>query len=193
MGFPTLLTPELQEQICGKIRQGNRLPAACGACGVNSKRLFDWRAHARAGREEYVAFFEACQRARDEGETEDVEATVKAARLEHTQIACPECHYEFRVAASALLALASGVDSAQRAKVQAANVALERLARRHPEHWSPRVTHTIDQQLDGLLNVAQRVLAPEVFELLLSEYVAAREGENTSGEPEGAEDQEPLH
>jgi hypothetical protein len=80
---------------------------------------------------------------------------------------------------------------AARAKSLAAEVAIKKLERRHPKRWSQKVVHTIAEEHDRLLDVAQRVLAPDVFELLLEEYLAGGESEGEapsgpSGQAEGS-------
>lgn len=184
---------QVQERVLLLVRGGNMLSTALSACGVPRQRLHEWRAAARAGKRKYVEFFEAVQRAMDEGEVNDVITTARAANLDATTVSCSKCGSPMRLNAAEMLSLAGEMATAQGVKVSAASVAFQRLALRNPTRWSPRVVHTIEEEHNGLLDVAQRVLAPEVFELLLEAYIASRSGEDEAPGSPGEPPAEPVH
>lgn len=87
IGRPTKLTPELQEKICGFIRQGNYISTACLACGVTQRTYERWIV---AGEEEkdviYVAFVEAIKKAEADAEAADIKV-IDAASVHSWQAA----------------------------------------------------------------------------------------------------------
>ena len=49
MGRPLLLTPELQEALCGHLAQGAHVKTACEAVGISERTYYDWQARAATG------------------------------------------------------------------------------------------------------------------------------------------------
>lgn len=62
-GRPTKLTPELQEEICKRIRAGTPATHAGMSCGVKWDTHKEWRSKGRQGVEPYATFVHACDRA----------------------------------------------------------------------------------------------------------------------------------
>jgi hypothetical protein len=183
MARPSLIDDaKVRDRILLLIKSGNRLPAAAGACGVTRQTLFDWRQRAAKGHRKYAAFFEAVQRATDEGEVHDVVQTARAATVDESGVTCHRCGTGLRVPADQLLALAGNAVAAQNLKTSAASVAFQRLALRDPKHWAPRVQQTVDQEHNRLLDVAQRVLDAKTFRTLLEAYVAETDGDEPAGD-----------
>lgn len=167
---------EVRERVLLLVRGGNTLSTALSACGIRRQRLHEWRAAAAAGkRNKYTLFLEEAQKASDEGEVNDVITTARAANLDHKPVACERCGHRYAITTDEMLQLAGEMGAAQKVKESAAMVAFQRLALRNPQHWSPRVVHTIDDQLNEFLDVAQGLLEPEVFRALCSAYLARRE------------------
>ena len=52
MARPTLLTPELQEALCGHLAQGAHVKTACEAVGISERTYYDWRARGKKARDE---------------------------------------------------------------------------------------------------------------------------------------------
>lgn len=169
---------DVSKRVLLLVRGGNRLSTALSACGIKRSTLHDWRTKAQAGNRKYREFFEAAQRAADEGECNDVVTTARAANLDAVAVPCQRCGASLNVTSDQLLALAGDLVTGQGLKVSAAQIAFQRLALRNPKHWSPRVTVTVEEEHNRLLDVAQRVLAPEVFVVLLEAYVASGGGED---------------
>lgn len=178
MGRPSKIDDDkTRARILMLVRGGNRLPAAAGACGVSRQTLHDWRSRAARGQRKYAAFFADVQRAIDEGEVADVVVTTRAANLDQVSVPCLKCGAPVKVTTPELVALAGDLVTAQHVKSSAAQVAFQRLALRDPKHWSPRVTMTVEEEHTRLLDVAERVLEPQAFKLLLEAYVASGSSE----------------
>lgn len=75
-GRDTKLTPELQEQICDKIRHGNYVEIAVRACGISRATFYNWLKWGNAYRnntalhtfEEYSRFLDAVEAAEADAE-----------------------------------------------------------------------------------------------------------------------------
>ena len=98
MARPSKLTPELSAKLCGYIADGNFFETACALVGVHHVTAWRWirrgdaeiarvaedhRRAVRAGEERYVAFRNACARAKADAEHEMVAIVRDAARREH--------------------------------------------------------------------------------------------------------------
>lgn len=180
---------ELRERILNLVRAGNHPLIAAQSVGVPRSTFWRWQAQARTGKRLYAQFMEELAQAEGEAEARDVLMTQRASTVDKVETACPSCGDKIQIDPLTMLNLGAHVERQQRLKSMAANHAMQRLSVRFPERWSPRVTHTIEQEHNRLLDVAQRVLEPEVFESLLTAYLAS-----TSGEPEtggGPAKQEP--
>lgn len=66
----TLLTPELQDEICGLIEEGNRSEVAALACNIRRKTYEAWVTRGNKGIEPYAEFVEAIGSARARAEVE---------------------------------------------------------------------------------------------------------------------------
>jgi hypothetical protein len=66
VGRPTLLTPEVQADICHRITRGVPAKSAARAVGISRRTFNDWLARGRDGDERYVDFYDAVERARAE-------------------------------------------------------------------------------------------------------------------------------
>ncbi len=69
---PAVLTPEVQKEIVRLLGEGNYLAVACRAAGTTRQTFHYWKRLFLDGVEHaqvYAAFFEACDRALAEGET----------------------------------------------------------------------------------------------------------------------------
>jgi len=145
----------------------------------------DLRYRKRNGDQTAAQFLAEIEAAESQGEIEDIEATTRATQpLDCKPIECPTCGEEYNPPPEALDAMVGRIEGMQKAKSSAAEVALKKLERRHPKRWSQKVIHTVQEEHERLLDVCQRVLAPEVFEALLEEYLAdgSGEGETASGQ-----------
>ena len=63
-GRPTLLTPELQQQICELTRAGATAEVAATVNGITAATFYGWMLKGREGDDKYVDFFEAVTEAR---------------------------------------------------------------------------------------------------------------------------------
>ena len=52
MGRPLMLTPELQEALCGALAQGAHIKTACEAVGISDATYRSWRAQGKKARDE---------------------------------------------------------------------------------------------------------------------------------------------
>ena len=52
MGRPLLLTPELQEALCGHLAQGAHVKTACEAVGISEPTYYAWQARGKKARDE---------------------------------------------------------------------------------------------------------------------------------------------
>lgn len=75
-GRPSKLTPELQEKLCGFLRQGRFLRHACAECNVDEATVQRWLSDAESDGAslELVEFRDACARARADGEKVHLDA-----------------------------------------------------------------------------------------------------------------------
>lgn len=188
--MPGRLSEEQREQVLKAVRIGVHPMVACTAAGLSKSYYGHLKYRARRGDVEAIDFSEAIDAAAAQSETADVEATNRATQpIDDKPIECPECGAEYRATPEQLAALVARLTDVAKAKGMAAEIALKKLERRHPKRWSQKVIHTVQEEHERLLDVAQRVLEPEVFELLLEEYLAegSGEGETSSGSGEQAD------
>lgn len=86
-GRPSKLTPELQEKLCGFLRQGWFFRHACAECEVDEDTVNGWLADAKSADADpdKVAFSVACARARAEGERFHLDAmhTMAVVKLDY--------------------------------------------------------------------------------------------------------------
>ena len=177
MSGPRKLTDETRARILAKIRHGVHPSVAFQSEGC-SRQLLAWvRAQARAGDQHQIEFVDAIQAAEAQCEADAVIATSRAASVQKVPVDCPHCGEAFTADMAALLAINSAV-SAQQAKALAAQHAMTRLERRFSKRWSQKVVHTVQEEHERLLDVCQRILAPEVFESLLESYLAEGDSES---------------
>ena len=188
------LTDGVRAQILALVKSGTHPNVACAASGLHEGYLRQLRFDARRGkREEERSLIDEIAQAQAQAESNDVVMTKRAASLEKLSVTCPSCSAPFQADPAAMASLIGAAESAQRIKASAASVAMQRLERRFPERWSQKVIHTVQEEHDRLLNVAQRVLSAEVFELLLEEYLAGDGGEGAPGGSEGGEASGGVH
>jgi len=62
-GPKTLCTPKMVRALSAEIKRGASIKAACGAAGIDSKSLRDWRANAEKGIEPYASIFPPLKKA----------------------------------------------------------------------------------------------------------------------------------
>jgi hypothetical protein len=85
-GRPTLMTPELTEQIAMRLAVGNFLTTACAACGVKYDTVLRWLERGRKAdpddpeEREFIHFLHTITRAEAEGESACVVAIRGAAK-----------------------------------------------------------------------------------------------------------------
>lgn len=184
--MPGRITDEQRQKILDAVGMGAHPQVACTAAGLGRKYFYDLRYRARRGDTEAAELLAAIEQAEGGSEINAVAASHRATQpIEEAKINCPHCGETYVAEAEHLAALAMRVFDAQKAKSLAADVALKTLERRHPKRWSQKVVHTIAEEHDGLLDVAERVLAPEAFQLLLEAYLASRESTGEAGGAEG--------
>jgi hypothetical protein len=165
------------------VQGGNKLSTAASSLGISRQTMLYWRGEAAKGKRRYVEFFRRMEVAADQGEVNDVLVTARAANPDAAHVLCPHCRHEFRITTDELLALAGELAAAQNVKASAAQVAFQRLALRNPKQWSPRVTVTVEEEHNRLLDVLQAKLAPEVFRLVVETYLAATRDEDEAAAP----------
>ena len=51
-GRPTMLTPELREELCAHLAQGAPVKTACEAVGISRATYYGWRAQGKKARDE---------------------------------------------------------------------------------------------------------------------------------------------
>lgn len=188
--MPGRLNDEQREQVLHAVRIGVHPGVACTAAGLSKSYYGQLKYRARSGDVEAIGFSEAIDAAAAQGETADVEATSRATQpINDKPIECPECGAEYRATPEQLAMDVARLTDVAKAKGIAAEVALKKLERRHPKRWSQKIVHTVQEEHERLLDVCQRVLAPETFELLLEEYLAEGSGESeasgSTSEPTG--------
>lgn len=177
------MTSSQQANALRLIRAGMHVEQAFVAAGVHRATYYRIKAKARAGEAVASELFAKVDRAIAECEADDVVTTHSASRLEQGRVKC-RCGRLVDVDLAQAEALVGRLSDAQRAKAAAAGVAIDRLQRRFPKRWSPRVLHEVAEEHGRLLDVAERVLEPEVFELLLAAYVEGDGGGEASPAPE---------
>jgi len=187
------LTDEARKQLLALVRGGMHPDRACQAVGVAPGAIRRWRMEARNGKKKQQALVDEIDTAEAQCEANDVMMTRRAATLEKSDAKCSECGAAIQIDAFTLLGMQSHVTAAQNVKNMAASVALQRLTLRFPKRWSQRVVHTVEEEHNRLLDVAQRVLAPEVFEALLDAYLTADSGGDETGADPGGQAAEPVH
>lgn len=175
-------TDEVKRKILNHIRCGVHPEIACRAVGVSANSVAKG---CSKGDPAMLEFREEMRSAAAKCEVDNVRVTARAARIEKRDLVCPHCDHEFKADLDELTAMVEGGLRSQQVVDLAAKNSMLRLERRFPKRWSPRVTHTVEEEHSELLNVAEAVLAPEVFELLLEAYLARRNGEDASGDSEG--------
>jgi hypothetical protein len=79
MGRPPLLTPEVQTAIVNAIREGNYRTVAAAAAGVHRNTLTNWEKWGTEGKEPYVDFMCALQKAEADAEI-SLLAEIKSAQ-----------------------------------------------------------------------------------------------------------------
>lgn len=169
----TKLTDKVKEQILGFIRSGLHPSVACTAVGLGPRYLTCLRQVSRDGSDESArVFLAAIETAIGLAEAEDVITTKRAAKVDPIELVCPHCSEPFKGDPVHLANVVGAAESAQRMKLGAAGMAMTRLERRFAQRWSQRVTHTVQEEHERLLDVCERILTPEVFELLCQEYFA---------------------
>lgn len=180
------INDDQRARILDAVSKGVHPPIACTAAGLNTDYFYLLRSRARRGDQKAQEFLSAILAAQAQSEVTAVEAAHRATQpIEEAKISCPHCGEPYVAEAEHLAALAMRVFDAQKAKSLAADVALKTLERRHPKRWSQKVVHTIAEEHDRLLDVCQRVLAPEVFESLLEVYLAEGESEGEARSDQG--------
>jgi hypothetical protein len=183
----------LREQILGAIRAGVHPTEACTAAGLDRCYMYEARRLARNGSATSLAFLEAVAQASALAEVDDVLTTKRAAKVETVALVCPECKAPFHGDPVQLANVLGAAETAQRVKASAAGIAMTRLERRFSQRWSQRVVHTVQEEHERLLNVAERILAPEVFELLLEEYISSNGGEDAPEDDQGPAPRAGVH
>ena len=51
-GRPTMLTPELREELCAHLAQGAPIKTACQAVGISKATYYSWRTRGKKARDE---------------------------------------------------------------------------------------------------------------------------------------------
>lgn len=179
---------QVQQRIVNLVKAGNHPAVAAVSVGVKRSTYYRWEQHGRLGRRPYAQFVDAIAQAQAEAEAREVVTVQRASTVERQPIVCPQCQHEWQADFMQMLAQAKMVESAQRLKQMCATNSMQLLSLRFPKRWSPRVTHTIEAEHNRLLDVAQRLLAPAVFEQLLEQYLAEQEddGDDSDLPPIGA-------
>jgi hypothetical protein len=188
------VTEDAKRQILEAVGIGVHPPVACVAAGMGQSYYSDLRYRARHGDENAREFLEQINAAEARSEIAAVSATTRATEpVDDSPITCPTCGEEFSARPDQLAAMVARLTDVAKAKGMAGEVALKKLERRHPKRWSQKVIHTVQEEHDRLLDVAQRVLAPETFELLLEEYLSEGSGEGEAAGGQGRETSGDVH
>lgn len=84
----TKLTPELQENFCKAIENGDSILGACGYVGISEKTYYNWidRAESAKGRTKFVKFKECVDKAKAKA-LHNFEQVITHASTEHWQAA----------------------------------------------------------------------------------------------------------
>lgn len=189
--MPAKVTDEQKAKVLDAVGKGVHPQVACTAANLSTSYWTVLRSRAKAGDPVAIEFHEAILAAQAQSECHDVEAAHRATLpVNDRPIICPQCDHEYSAEPEQLAALAMREFDAQRAKSAAADVALKKLERRFPQRWSQKVIHTVQEEHQRLLDVCERLLAPEVFNALCEEYLAGDSGESETriGSSEPAED-----
>jgi hypothetical protein len=184
------LTDEHKERILNLVRSGVHELQAFLAIGISRRTYYRYREKAARGVRKWTALFADIEQAQAQAEAQDVVVTKRAVTPENVEVHCSSCGEPMRIDPITALALCDQITAAQSVKSSAASIAFQRLMLRFPQRWQQRVVHEISTAHDRFLDVAQRVLAPEVFELLLAAYAQSEGAGETDGDP-SAENQ--LH
>lgn len=162
MARKTALTPDVHDRIVEYVRAGNYLSTAAAAAGVTARSLRNWLRRGASGEEPYATL--------------------------HAEVLAAQAEGEARLVRS-VSAAADGIFDEETGKFVAApdwRAGIEILQRRHPDRWSSQVKVKVEDELSRFLDIAERVLAPEVFATLLEAYDAAV-GAGEAEEDPGAE------
>jgi hypothetical protein len=187
------LNDDARAQILALCRAGMHPDRAFTAAGLSPSTLRKWRMYARKGKREAIAFCTELEQAIAQCEANDVLTTRRAAVNENETVSCPECGERVQLDPLRILAMARHVGAVQGIKTQQASIALQRLKLRFPRRWSERVVHTVEDEHNRLLDVAERVLETEAFELLLEAYLSETDGDEPPASSEGPEESGKLH
>ena len=180
------LTEEQKAKALADIRKGVHPNVAFVAAGMGQPFVRGVRFQAKHGNAEAQALLDEIEAAEAQAEVGAVDATHRAMQpIDQETIVCPHCDEEFACDPERLAAMAMRFEGMAKAKGIAAEVAIKTLERRHPKRWSQKVIHTVQEEHERLLDVCQRVLEPEVFELLLEEYLADGSGESETAGGQG--------
>ena len=79
IGRPTLLTPELQDQLCEAIKHVRYNSVACDLCQVHTDTLRLWMRRADEGDEDYIPFSNAFKKAKAEAVKDNLSTIQKAS------------------------------------------------------------------------------------------------------------------
>lgn len=180
-----VLTDEERDKALNLIRAGVHPEEAFVAIGVPRRSYYTYKARSRKGSPKWRELFRAIDQAQAQCESNDVVVTRRAVQSEPVEIECEHCGEVMRLDEAKALVVADQITSAQSVKSQAAAVAFQRLMLRFPKRWQARIVHEVSSQLDGFLDVAQRVLTGEVFEALLTAYVESQGDSETPALEEG--------
>lgn len=146
----TRLNAALTKRITRRIERGNYPETAAEAEGIPARTFWEWMRQGRDGREPYIAFVAAVDRARARAEADLVEVIRKG-------------------------------DTKTRKVARAAGWLLERT---RSKRFGAVIRHRVEDELERMLDVAARVLAPGDFRRLC-EALAAADREAETGEVGG--------
>lgn len=187
------LTPETLESVVAAVRAGAEPSVAFRAFGLSEsywkQQVFVVR-HKRPGWETAQPVVDSVLQAQAQCEVNSIATTRAAERVDKVAVKCPDCGAKYEADPMHISGLLMNVEAGHRMKAAAAATALHRLERRFPKRWSQKVVHTIAEEHDRLLDVIQRLLAPEDVERILEAYLSGGEGEDEApsapgGSPEG--------
>lgn len=167
MARPTKLTTETEAKILALIRAGNYLETACGACGIDSKTLRNWREAGAKGRQPYKAFCEKLFQAECEAETVFVALLNQAATGLKT-IKDPRTGKDKQVP----------VTGDWKAK---AFLGERKLARR----WGPKVRFEVDTMIEDFLRHLKASVDADTFQRVVDAAQVWRDS-SQAGFPTGA-------
>jgi predicted house-cleaning NTP pyrophosphatase (Maf/HAM1 superfamily) len=192
--MPGRVSDEQRAKILDAVRIGAHPQVACTAAGLSKSFFHNLRYRARRNEPDAVEFLSAIEQAESGSEVEAIAASHRAIQpIDDGEVYCQTCGKAAVVDSDTIAALAMRIHDNAKAKSLAADVALKTLERRHPKRWSQKVVHTIAEEHDRLLSVCERVLAPEVFESLLEEYLSEGEGSGEAGSGSGGQAGDGIH